>query len=544
MIASSASFGQETEFQFKDVAKATGLDFTHYSPLSPERHLHLFMGSGLAWCDFDVDGWPDLYFCQGAAWPPRTDRTPAHSNQLFRNVHGRFENVTEHAGLSSFGYSMGAAVGDYDNDGFPDIYVSCYGPDRFFRNLGDGTWAEVTDQPVLNDPRFGASCTWADIDGDGDLDLYVTNYLKLDPANYPLCSHVENGKRYPGGCHPRHQKHEYDRLLSNRGDGTFIDITESAGLLAETPRAGLGVVAYDFDEDGDQDFYIANDTVNNQLWVNSGKETFTDDALVMGVAVNGHGFAGAAMGIAAGDVDGDGRLDLFVTNYFNETNTLYRNDPAAFIDVTAEYGLAAPSLQRLGFGTSLFDADNDGWLDLIVANGHVQSYPPELDRREPFAQLPQIFRNQRGARFQEVSSRAGAYFQQAIVGRSTALADYNRDGRMDVAIQHLNGPAALLQNDAANAGRSLTLRLVGVRSNREALGARVEVGVGTKKITRFVLGSCGYLSGDDRSLVIGLGDAERAETVTVRWPSGQSESWGPFANGERHTLIEGRGVGR
>lgn len=544
LLMVSIASAQTPDIHFQNVAGDVGLKFMHYSPLTPERHLHLFMGSGLAWCDYDRDGWPDLYFGQGAAWPPVADHSPGHSNQLFRNVQGRFQNVTDVAGLSCFGYSMGIAVGDYDSDGFLDFYVSAYGPNRLFRNRGDGTWTEVTDQPLLNDRRFGASCTWADIDGDGDLDLYVTNYLQLDPANYPLCSEMVNGKRYSGGCHPRYQQHESDLLLINLGDGTFADGTKAAGLLAETPRAGLGVVAYDFDEDGDQDFYVANDTVNNQLWLNSGKGTFTDDALVMGVAVNGLGVAEASMGIAAGDVDGDGRIDLFVTNYFNETNTFYRNDQAAFTDVTAEYGLAAASQQRLGFGTSFFDPDNDGWLDLIVVNGHVQSYPPERNRHEPFAQLPQVFRSQQGARFQEISSEAGLYFQQEFVGRATALADYDRDGRIDVAIQHLNGPVALLTNDASKVGHSLTLRLIGVESNRDALGARLEIVVGARKIVRVILGSTSYLSCDDRELLVGIGEAVQAETVTVRWPSGRKESFGPFVHAQTHILIEGRGVVR
>ncbi len=268
---------------FADVAKSAGVNFTHYSPLTAERHLHLFMGSGVGWLDYDQDGWSDLFFCQGAAWPARSERDVAHSNQMFRNRGGTFQNVTERCGLINFEYSMGVAVGDFNNDGFPDVYTSSFGPDSLYQNNGDGTFIEVTGQTVLNDKRFSASCTWSDIDGDGDLDLYVTNYLKIDPAKYPLCSHVENGKRYPGGCHPHYQPHESDLLIGNSGDGTFSDQTQAAGLLAETPRAGLGVVSGDFDEDGDQDFYIANDTVNNQLWVNSGKGTFTDEAVPMGV---------------------------------------------------------------------------------------------------------------------------------------------------------------------------------------------------------------------------------------------------------------------
>lgn len=534
--------GQDGGIRFSDVSQETGLRFTHYAPLTPERHLHLFMGSGLGWLDYDGDDWPDLYLCQGAAWPPRQESNLARSDQLFRNRHGTFENVTEVCGLRNFEYSMGAAVGDFDSDGFPDLYVTSFGPNSLYRNNGDGTWTEVVGQPALNDGRFGASCTWADIEGDGDLDLYVTNYLQMDRADYPLCSHVELGRRYPGGCHPRYQKHEYDLLLRNNGDGTFDDVSAASGLLAESPRAGLGVVVCDFDEDGDQDFYVANDTVNNQLWINAGDGTFTDDALLMGVAVNGLGVAEAGMGVAAGDVDGDGMTDLFVTNYFNETNTLYRNDRVAFTDVTAEFGLAAPSRQRLGFGTSLVDANNDGWLDLFVANGHVQSYPPELDRREPFAQLPQVFLNQRGARFQEVSAEAGPYFQRATVGRSSGLADFNRDGRLDIAVLHLNGPAALLQNLDEAAGRSLTLRLVGTASNRDAIGARVEVRIGDRTIVRSCQGSQGYLATDDRRIPVGLGDAMQADTVSIRWPSGTRESWKLLRTGQTHNLIEGRGV--
>ena len=538
---------QSREIVFTDVAKAVGLEFQHYSPLTPERHLHLFMGSGLGWLDHDLDGWPDLYCCQGAAWPARPETSLARSNQLFRNRQGQFENVTSVCGLKNFEYSMGVAVGDFDNDGFPDLYVSSFGPDSLYRNHGDGTWSEVIGQPVLNDERFSASCTWTDIDGDGDLDLYVTNYLKLDRANYPLCSSVEGGKRIPGGCHPHYQPHEHDLLIRNEGDGTFSDISKAAGLLAETPRAGLGVVAGDFDEDGDQDFYVANDTVNNQLWMNSGQGTFTDEAVTMGVAVNGLGVAGAGMGLAAGDVDGDGLTDLFVTNYFNETNTLYRNDRVAFTDVSAEFGLAAPSRQRLGFGTSLLDANHDGWLDLFIANGHVQSYPPELDRRAPFAQLQQLFLNQQGVRFQEVSAKAGPYFLKPVVGRSSAVADFNRDGRADLAVLHLNGPVAVLRNEFAGPARSLSLRLIGRTGNRDAIGARVELRIGDRTLVRFCQGSQGYLSTDERLVRFGLGEASQVDAVTVRWPSGKQETWGELSAGQMpagqtRTLWEGTGV--
>jgi hypothetical protein len=525
-----------------DVTREVKIDFQHHSPLTPERHLHLFMGSGLAWIDHDRDDWPDLYFCQGAAFSKLKDSEPLRSDQLFRNRSGVFQNITALAGLRNVDYSMGTAVGDYDNDGFQDLYVSSYGPNHLYRNNGDGTWSEVTSQPALNDPRYGSSCTWADVDGDGDLDLYVANYLRLPPDDYPLCSHEEGGKRYPGGCHPRYQKHEFDILYRNNGDGEFADISEEAGLLSETARAGLGVFVFDSDDDGDLDFYVANDTVHNQLWINSGKGNFTDDALLTGVAVNGFGVAEAGMGVNGGDVDGDGRIDLFVTNYFNETNTLYRNDGIAYTDVTAEFGLGAASKQRLGFGTSFLDVNNDGWLDIFVANGHVQSYPPELEKHTPFAQLPQLFLNQNGRRFEEVSTEAGSYFQQKVVGRASAVADFNRDGRMDIAVQHLNGAPAILKNESELDQKSVVLELIGTQSDRDAIGARIEAKLGDRMIVRVCNGSTSYLASDERRTVVGIGTHESLESVTVRWPGGRRESWSSLGTMGVHKLIEGRGI--
>ncbi len=541
LLVCCSALAQGDKPQFIDATSEVKLDFQHYSPLTPERHLHLFMGSGLAWIDHDRDDWPDLYFCQGTAFPMVKTEELAQGDQLFRNRNGVFENITGPAGLRNFDYSMGAAVGDYDNDGFQDLYVSSYGPNHLYKNNGDGTWSEIMDQPTLNDQRFGASCTWADVDGDGDLDLYVANYLQLPPDDYPLCSHEEGGKRYPGGCHPRFQKHEYDLLYRNNGDGTFVDISREAGLMSETPRVGLGVFVFDSDDDRDLDFYIANDTVHNQLWINSGRGTFVDDALVTGVAVNGFGVAEAGMGVNGGDIDGDGRIDLFVTNYFNETNTLYRNDGVAFTDVTAEYGLGAPSKQRLGFGTTFIDVNNDGWLDIFVANGHVQSYPPELERHTPFAQLPQLFLNRNGQRFEEISLVAGSYFQKRVVGRSSAMADFDRDGKSDLAILHLNDSAVILRNKSASENHSVTIELIGTRSDREAIGALIEAKSGDRRLVRICNGSVSYLASDERRTQFGIGEQEILDSVTVRWASGLTESWRSLGASGVHRLIEGRG---
>jgi enediyne biosynthesis protein E4 len=543
LLFASVAHADESSLRFEDVSKKAKVNFQHYSPLTPERHMHLFMGSGAAWLDYDRDGWPDLYLCQGKSWIDDDSENPPPSNRfLYNSGDGTFRNITEPAGLINFDYSMGAAVGDFDNDGFPDVYVSSYGQNRLFQNNGDGSFTEIGSALGVDDDRFGSSCTWADIDGDGNEDLYVANYLRLDKDDYPLCTHTELGRTYHSGCHPRYQKHEYDILYLNRGDGTFKDISQEAGLHSGPARCGLGVVGTDLDNDGDVDFYVANDTVHNQLWINNGNGTFTDEALLAGVAVNRIGLAEAGMGLATGDVDGDGLPDLFVTNYFSETNTLYRNEGFAFTDVTAEYGLSAPSRLRLSFGASLFDIDNDGWLDLFVANGHVHTEQPTLGRNEPFAQLAQLFHNQMGRRFGDASAQGGDYFQRRLVGRASCVADFDRDGRLDLAVQHLNGPAILLRNSTDRAGHVVQLELVGTRNARDGNNAVVTVKAGGRQISRARIGSSSYLSSSDSRLLIGIGESEVADSIEVRWLSGNRESWHSVSIGTVHQLVEGTGI--
>ncbi len=525
---------RSSPFRFRDVAHESGLDFRHDSPLTPERHLHLFMGSGLAWIDYDDDGWVDLFVCQGAEWNEKVDPNRlSSSSRLYRNLgNGSFRDVTTDARLIEQGYSMGATVGDIDNDGWPDLYVSRFGPNQLYKNQGDGTFERIS--PETADSKYGSSCTFADIDNDGDLDLYVVNYLDLS-TRYPLCKREEDGRVVHVGCHPRFMKAEPDILYRNNGDGSFLDISESAGLRDQAARQGLGVVAADFDEDGDIDFYVANDSVANQLWINDGNGHFQEDALKYGVALSRGGLAEAGMGVGTADVDGDERLDLFVTNFFNETNTLYRNDGSTFTDVTAEFGLAAPSRSRLGFGTTFIDVDNDGWEDLFVANGHIHTDFPD----QPFAQLAQIFWNRGGVRFAVVSSATGDYFSSPVVGRSTAMADFDQDGRPDVAVQHLNGPLALLHNETAKVGNSLQLELIGTTSNRSAIGALVRVDVDSRCLLRTRVGGCSYLACNDGVITVGLGDQSVANRVDVYWPGGRHESWDRLSAGVLHQLREG-----
>ncbi|MFK7776537.1 MAG: CRTAC1 family protein [Gimesia sp.] len=537
---------KQPEILFQDITLASQIQFEHQSPLTVKRHLHLMMGSGVGWIDFDNDGFPDLYCGQGEAWhtsqrKKRSATELSQSNRLFQNRgNSQFEDVTTHAGLIAFGYSMGIAVGDYNHDGFDDFYVSEFGRNKLYCNNGDGTFLNVSQSAQIDDPGYGASCTWADLNGDGLLDLYVANYLDIDREQYPICSRSVDGARVFFICHPRYVHGEFDVIYQNLGNGSFLNVSKKAGLHSEPARQGLGVFVSDFDHDGDMDIYVANDSVANQLWINNGRGEFSDQALVAGVAFNRSGDREAGMGIAGADYNGDGLLDLFVTNYFGETNTLYRNEGSLFfLDVTDEAGLATPSRVRLGFGASFLDCNNDGWEDLFVTNGHVHDHLAPLGKNEPFEQEPQVFLNQGGVRFSDVSDEAGAFFQNRVVGRSSAIADLNRDGLPDIAVTHLNGKLVLLENRSQTRNQNIALKLVGSTSNRSAIGAMVEVKMGSRKLTRFCRGSSGYLSADDCWVLVGLDNQREPVSVKVSWPQGKTEIWSGLRPGGRYTLIEG-----
>ena len=536
--------GTENTATFADATDASAIRFVHNSPFTPERHTHLTFGSGIGWVDFDQDDLPDLYAAQGV--PFEKERSPSSESVadcLYRNLgDGQFKDVSKVCGLNDNDYSMGLSVGDFDNDGFQDIYVTNFGVNRLLRNNGDGTFTEIAAASGVAYAGFGASCTWVDLDDDGSLDLFVVNYVKLDLNHYELCTVERNGKRYGVTCHPRSLSPERDVLFRSHGDGGFLDGTERAGMHRSPAAQGLGVVAADLDADGDIDVYVANDSVANDLWLNQADGQLSNEGISSGTAFNGAGQREASMGVVVGDVDGDGLPELFVTNYYGETNTLYRNETAGFfLDVTDEFGLANPSRLKLGFGTSLFDFDNDGWLDLFVANGHVHDRPEILGQNETFAQRPQLFQNQGGRRFTEVSDSGGPYFQRQVVGRSCAVADYDRDGWQDLAIGHLNSSLVLLHHEARDPQvKSLRIQLVGVRSNRDAIGAVVEVRIGEKHLTRFRTGSSGYLSCDEGCLTIGVGTSGTQADVTVGWPGGESQTFRSLQTGRRYVLIEGR----
>ncbi len=532
--------------RFVDVGELLGLRFSHHSPLTPQRHIHLFLGSGIGWLDYDRDGWPDLFCAQGAGFPPggpADTGSAGITNTLYRNRGGRdLDDVTLRAGLENVDYSMGVAAADYNNDGFVDVCVTGYGRNDLYRNNGDGSFARVRLPADQQPGRLSSSCTWVDVDADGNLDLFIANYARLGPDNYPLCEHTSAGITIPISCHPSQIEAQHDLIYRNTGRGTFEDFSDRAGITASSPRAGLGVVAADLDRDGDIDLYVANDTTENQLWENQGSGRFVDRGAASGTSRNRHGENEAGMGLVAGDLTGRGRVDLFVCNYYGETNTLYRNEGRLlFADITAEAGLGAPSRLRLGFGTSLADFDQDGWADLLIANGHVQDRLPEVQRNEPFAQRLLLFHSQRGVRYREVAAQAGAFLASPHVARSTAIADFDRDGDPDAAINCLHARAALLRNDSDPQGNWIRLELIGRSSNRQGVGAAVRLTAGDRLLLRTVQAGTGYLSSDESTILMGVGPHAGTCDVSVVWPGGLVETWDTLAVNRSWRLVQGAG---
>ncbi|GIX06181.1 MAG: RNA-binding protein [Candidatus Poribacteria bacterium] len=510
------------EIRFSDVTQEAGIHFVHVAGMTGRKHLTETMGSGAAFLDYDNDGDLDLYIVQSGYLPD--ERPPDNPGSvLYRNNgDGTFTDVTALAGCSNNDrYGMGVAVGDYNNDGFDDLYVTNYGPNRLYRNNGDGTFTDVTEEAGVGDPRWGTSAAFLDYDRDGDLDLFVANYLEV-PLDAAPCRNVQNPDLLEY-CHPRVFPGQGDVLYRNNGDGTFTDVSEAAGVVNPLEGKGLGVAIGDYNNDGWPDIYVGNDTTRNFLYENRKDGTFEDVALLAGCGYNGEGKAEGSMGIDFGDYNRDGWLDLFMTHSTSETNTLYQNlEGLAFADVTDLAGLGYPSYPMTAFGTLFVDLDNDGWLDLFVVNGHVQDVIELLTDTTTYRQPDQIFRNSGDGTFTDVSLKAGAYFSERYVGRGAAFGDYDNDGDMDVFIVNSNDRAVLLRNDTEPRGNWLRIQVRGRTSNRNGYGTRVAVTAqGTTQIAEVRSGSS-YCSANDQRLLFGLGSAEQADRVEVRWPSGEA----------------------
>jgi enediyne biosynthesis protein E4 len=524
---------------FRDVTEAAGIRFVHNSGAFGRKYLPETMGSGLAFVDFDGDGRPDLFFVNGTDWPGHRQRatTPA----LYRNRgDGTFEDITKKAGLAEEIYGIGVAAADYDNDGHTDLFIDALGPDRLFHNRGDGTFEDVTKKAGVSDPAFGSSATWLDYDGDGWLDLFVGNYVEWTPATDITCTLDGVTKSY---CTPESYRGATDRLFRNRGDGTFEDVTRKAGIYNPAGKT-LGVVALDYDGDGRMDLAVANDTQPNFLYHNRGDGTFRDEGAASGIAFGEDGKARGAMGIDAGDEEGTGRESLLIGNFSNEMLALYRNQGRGiFLDEAPTAGIGEPSLLTLAFGCFFFDYDLDGRLDLFVANGHVEN---DINRVQPsvtYAQPPHLFRGLPGGRYEAVTSISGEDLKNPIVGRGAAFADYDGDGDLDIAMSSNNGPAVLLRNDGGSADGWVRIRLVGRKSNRDGIGARVVLMMGKLRESRTVRSAASYASQSETVLTFGLGPPPAGGSyppveVEVTWPAGGVQRFPGLTPNRLHILEE------
>jgi hypothetical protein len=504
--------------RFADVTAQAGISFVHESGATPDKHMVETFGSGAAWIDIDNDGLVDLYFVNGA---------PGTANALYRNTgNGTFTDVTARSGAAAAGttaYKTGVAVGDYDNDGRLDLYVTALGPNILLRNTGSGTFADVTAAAgVAGGPReWSTSTGFFDFDRDGDLDLYVANYLDVRPGENPWC-----GPRKPGYrmyCNPTIFDGVADRLFRNNGNGTFTDVSAAAGI-ANPAGKGLGIAICDVDGDADPDIYVANDLVRNFLYRNNGDSTFTDIAYAAGVGFDANGKAQAGMGVDCGDVDGDGRPELFVTNFSDELNTLYANrGQGLFEDVSRKIGLGS-GFQPLGFGTRLYDLDNDGDLDLHVTNGHVIDNVALHQPTLTYAQKDLLYENA-GGTFRDISAGSGPALQTPRVGRGLAVADFDNDGSLDVVITSVGRRAVLLRNQRTGQGNALQIRAEGTASNAFGVGATVRARIAGRSdaLVREIGSVSSYLSASDMRLHLGLGRATAAQEIEILWPSGQRQ---------------------
>jgi hypothetical protein len=533
---------------FKEVAEHSGLKFQHYNGMTGKFYLPEITGSGGALFDFDNDGDLDVFLVQGNVLEPNTRpdttsfpwRGPEPlRGKLFRNDLKAgstlsFTDVTQPSGIVANGYGMGVAVGDINNDGLPDLYLSNLGSNQMYLNKGAGRFVEVTKESGTDDPRWSTSASFFDYDRDGWLDLMVVNYADFSVTNSPTCYAATTAKDY---CTPRAFRAPGNRLFHNKGNGVFEDVTAAAGVSKEFGH-GLGIVTADFNNDGWIDIYVANDGDHNQLWTNQKNGTFVNDALLAGCAVNRNGQAEAGMGVDAGDFDGNGTDDIFITHLMDETNTLYLNlGQGLFEDRTREAGLGMPGRRYTGFGTFFFDYDNDGWLDLFVANGAVQLLPELMRQKNPFplGQPDQIFRNTGKGSFVEVVDESELSLLE--VSRGAAFGDVDNDGDTDFLVTNNNGPARLYLNQVGNRNHWLGLRLVGT-SGRDMLGAQVEIVVDDQNTLRRRVRTDGsYLSGNDPRVLVGLGSVSRVKAVRVRWPDGVSEEWKDVP-ADRYTLLK------
>ncbi len=511
---------------FVDVTEEVGIDFKHHNGKTEHKHIIETMGSGVVFFDYDVDGDADLYFVNSGVVPvdgvSESTIQKTGKNILYRNDgNGRFTDVTDSSGTGDVGFGMAASAADIDNDGDADLYVANYKQDRLYQNNGDGTFTDITQKAGIDNTHWSIAAVYLDYDIDGDLDIFVVNYLVYD-TNMPITKY----KGIIGYGHPRSYAGTPDVLYRNNGDGTFTNVAETAGLVNPSEGRGMAAVVCDYDNDRYPDIYIANDTCRNFLYHNNGDGTFTDEALFLGVGYDENGTAEGSMGVDAGDYNRDGWFDFIVAN--SEKTTLYKNQDLGdgnhiFSEATAESKLQHPTLPFVGFSPLFIDYDNDGYLDIFCANGHPQAIIEQLLDYETYAQRDQLFHNNGDGTYIEVTQTSGAYFAEELVGRAAASADYDNDGDIDIVIMNSNQRAVLLRNDGGNNYNWIGIKLIGTKSNRDGIGSRVQIDAnGITQLAEVKSGSS-YASGSEMRLLFGLGKSQQIESIEVQWQNGKKQ---------------------
>ena len=536
ICAALPAFAQK--ITFRDITAQAGIRFTHNNGAFGKKYLPETMGPGCAFIDYDNDGYPDILLINGQDWPghARASSTP----KLYHNNRdGTFADATRKAGLAISIFGLGAAIGDYDNDGYDDIFISALGQSHLFHNNGNGTFTDVTKAAGLWGPNeFSTGAAWVDYDKDGKLDLVVANYVQWSIQADLFCTLDGTHKSY---CTPESYKGASARLWHNQGGGKFADVTQKAGFYEPTSKS-LGIAVLDYNNDGWPDILLANDTQPNKLYLNKRDGSFEEKAVAAGIAFSEDGVARAGMGVDAADYDRSGHVSLIITNFANQMLSLYHNEGnGLFVDEAPSSEVGRASLVTLGFGCFFFDYDNDGWQDIFVADGHIENEIERVQKRVSYAEPPHLFRNLGAGKFEEVTQQSGHVFAAPKVARGAAYADIDDDGALDLLVMTNGGPAYLFHSEGAT-NHSLRVKLEGTRSNRDGIGAIVRVTSGNDKQWKMVKSGSSYLSQSELVLTFGLGDKNSADQIEVQWPSGQVDKLSKVPAGQTIVVQEGKGI--